>query len=423
VNSFLIYGALATLVGASVAPAAFADIAETQRGNLVKADDGRSLARLSGAIHFDGNLVSEDTDARFGSPANPAQSGLFVRRILLSVTGKLNGWNYKIEPDFASDNSTGATEIAFQDVFLATRLGRGQIQIGQRKPFRAMEDLTSSNEILMIERPFTSSAGLFGGGLAREFGLGLFYRGNIDNFSWGVGGYSLRAINTPGTEGVGASARATYAPLASDGENLHFGLSISYENPVNNQGATPSTTPVNIGTAVSYAGRRGPTAVVGLTSGSKPATTAGFEYASAFGPFFAQAEFMAQHLEQTGAVANQTVLAYYVQGSFFLSGETKPYNKKDGVFQSPRPNGAGGAWELTARYDAAINRDAPAVGGGCGGSVFADQCEVRATTIGTNYYVNPSVRFMLNYVLGEQDRGRDGKDQPRTLAARAQLSF
>ena len=50
---------------------------------------------------------------------------------------------------------------------------------------------------------------MFAGGQSREFAVGLFYQGQHDHITWGLGGYSLRAIDTPGTEGIGTSARLT----------------------------------------------------------------------------------------------------------------------------------------------------------------------------------------------------------------------
>ena len=40
-----------------------------------------------------------------------------------------------------------------------------------------------------------------------------------------------------------------------------------------------------------------------------------------------------------------------------------------------------------------------------------------------NYYVNPSIRFMFDYVLGEADFGNAGKDKADTIAGRVQLAF
>ena len=418
-NQLIKVGILAVFAGAS--GMAYADTAETNGGVKIKSDDGRFEANVGGRIHFDGNLVKEDKDAAFGSSANPAQSGFFFRRIYLTLAGKLYGWTYKIEPDFAPNNTSGATAIAFQDVYLATVLGPGELQIGQRKPFRAMEDLTSSNDVLMMERPFASSSGgTFKGGADREFQEGLFYHGNGDNYTWGTSFSTLRRDNGPGTEGWSTSGRFTLAPLNAEGSIMHLGASISYERPKNDQSKTPSSTPEGIGAGgYAYAGRRGPTQNLGITT--HPATTFGLEYANAFGPWFLQGEFMNQlELGDGSATApsNQTIQAWYVQTSFLLTGETRPYKKADGVFTNPKPQYSGGAVELTARYDDAKNKDNPTA---CKGG--ATKCEISAITVGANYYVNPKVRFMLNYIIGKNDLGALGKDKPKTLAARAQLSF
>src|SRR5262249_20567958 len=153
----------------------------------------------------------------------------------------------------------------------------------------------------------------------------------------------------------------------------------------------------NVGTSVTYAGRRGPSAALGSTTGGEHATTAGLELATAMGPFYAQAEYMTQTLDQTAPTPEQKVDAYYVQGSFFVTGDTRPYKKTEGFFGQPKPNSDAGALELKFRYDAAENKDLP-VASVCGG---ADKCEVTAITVGANYYFNPNVRLMLDYIMGK----------------------
>lgn len=428
-NKLFKLSAMALAVSACVSTVAYADQAETKGGITLKTDDGRFEAKVGGRIHFDGNLVSEDDGATLasGSNASPAQSGFYFRRIYMTLSGKLYGWSYKIEPDFAPNNSSGATGIAFQDVYLAREIGPGEIQIGQRKPFRAMEDLTSSNDVLLIERPFASaSGGLLKAGSDREFQDGLFYHGNGDNYTWGTSFTSLRRDNTPGTEGWSSSARGTFAPIDAEGSIVHVGLNASYEKAENTQN---TSAPMSIGSGgFAYAGRRGPS--FNLASTRRPVTTIGIEYANVFGPFFAQAEFYNQTLLADKAygganLVTQTVQAYYVQASFFVTGESKPYKKKDGVFGSPKPKNDFGAVELTARYDAAKNKDISATNLGVAGNCVtgADKCELRTITVGANYYFNPNVRFMLNYVIGKADAGVKGDDSPKTLAARFQLAF
>lgn len=431
-NTSKIIAAAALTLGLS--QPALADQAETKGGVTVKTDDGRFEVKIGGRIHFDGNLVSEDEDAPFGSSAAPSQSGFYFRRIYLSLSGKAYGWKYKVEPDFAPNNQSGATSIAFQDVYLATDVGPGELQLGQRKPFRAMEELTSSNDLLMIERPFASaSGGMLKAGSAngsagagsvgdREFQQGVFYHGAGDWFSWGLSVHSLRRDNTNGTEGIGESARFTAAPLMDGTTIVHVGVSYSAENPASSQN-TATNQSIGAG-GFAYAGRRGPSFNLGTTTGD--VSTIGFEYANVFGPFFAQAEYMLQ-TQDAGSQApvnadDQDITAYYVQASYFVTGESKPYKSADGVFGSPKPNSEAGAIEITGRYDIAKADDPGYTGSSCT-AVTDTKCQITAVTLGLNYYVNPNVRFMLNYVMGEADKGATGKDKPETIAARFQMSW
>jgi len=409
-NKLMQYGALAVFVGSGMGVAQ-ADPAETKGGIKIKTEDGRFEANIGGRIHFDANLIDTDDNAAFGS-AGTENDGFYFRRIYLTAKGKAYGWNYKIEPDFAANNATGATNIAFQDVYLSTKLGPGDIIFGQIKPFRGMEELTSSNDLTMIERPYASAAGIFNGGRSREFQLGVFYKGSfLEKGTYGFGGYSLRRENTPSTPGTGASARLTFAPLLEGEQVMHVGLSYSIEKP---DGLNNDDTAGNIGTSVAYAGRRGPSLSLGTTGDFDEAETLGAELAAVFGPFYAQAEYMSQDLGQGDGADTQTVDAYYLQASFMLTGESRPYKKDDGVFGSPKPKGAAGAFELTARYDHGENKDA------------ANEPEAQSVTLGVNWYVNPNVRFMLNYIDAKAERltaGVTEEDKPSTVALRAQFSF
>jgi phosphate-selective porin OprO/OprP len=53
----------------------------------------------------------------------------------------------------------------------------------------------------------------------------------------------------------------------------------------------------------------------------------------------------------------------------------------------------------------------------------SDKCEGSAITAGLNWYANPNVRFMFNYVMGQADAGIAGKDKPNAYVLRTQISF
>jgi phosphate-selective porin OprO/OprP len=453
VNNIIKYGSLAAFIGASIG-AAQADTAETKGGLSLKTDDGRFAISIGGRIMFDAYSLSEDDDAvafdpagsgrsaKFGSntAANDERSSTYFRRLYLTIKGKAYGWNYKFEPDFAgnstnntvpassSNNTNNSRDIAFQDVYISHAVGPGEVFIGQMKPFHGMEELTSSNDLTLMERPFASAAGIFNGGASREFQQGIFYRADISDFLLGASFYDLRRDNTSPTEGLGYNARAVYAPLRADGAVVHVGVSYTDENPQTN--GNDGTT-ANVGSQFNYAGRRGPS-VAFLTTGANHAKTIGGELAGAFGSATVQAEYMLQSLDQTTG-GKQDVPAWYVQGSYFVTGERKPYKKGEGVFGAPKPLNDFGAIEVAVRYDDAKNKDSDAACNvtipattGAGAlpaiTVLATDCSTTSWTFGANYYVNPNVRFMLNYIIGENDRGF-AKDKPEAITARAQFAF
>ncbi len=429
---------------AAVSGASFADTAETNGGIKIKTDDGRFEASLGARMHLDANFINVDDDSGFGSNGLKANnpSGVFFRRIYLTLKGKAYGWSWKIENDFCgqaaktlpatvggggtgtvgattTDQSNTCRESNFQYVYAMTNLGPGEIIIGQNKPFRSMEDIMSSNEITMIERSYVSSAGIYSG---REFQDGVFYLVPMDMLTAGGAVYSLRSINgtttasngNGTTEGIGWNARVTFAPIATDTMAAHVGVTYSGESFHNNNGPTEQ---------FGYFGRLGGNEKL-LASGDKT-NIFGVELAGMFGPATLQGEWAQLRADDAasdtaGVTQKDTVNAWYIQGSYFVTGESKKYDKHDAVFKNPKPANSWGAIELTTRYEQAKNKDLGAgITGICGGS---PTCDISDLTFGVNYFINPNVRVMLNYILGEEKRAT-ASDKPRTLAARFQLAF
>lgn len=386
------YGALAVLVGAGMGGAAQADTAETKGGITLKTSDGRFEAKVGGRIHFDGNLFIDDEDLEaLEEPADETSSSFF-RRARITLEGKAYGWTYKFENDFAGQSSSSGS--GFREMWIGTRLGPANFRLGQAKPYRGMEELTSSNEILFMERPYATATGVYEGD---QFTQGLFFDGSGRNWTWGVAAYNLRTADGPETEGVGGSARATFAPVMSETMVVHLGAIATLDKPHNDSEVVAGAKP---------AGRLSSTEELAVSTDERQAF--GGELALRAGAFYAQAEYVtADFAAEEGAGEDQSVDTYYVQASYFITGETKPYDGKKGVFKSPKPKAAYGAWELKLRYDVMENSD-------------VDDAEVTQLAAGVNWYVNPNVRFMLEYLDGQNEAQDVGL---RTLAARAQYSF
>ncbi|MEX2961465.1 OprO/OprP family phosphate-selective porin [Microbulbifer sp. TYP-18] len=416
------------VAGAICISPAWADTAKTEGGLEIISSDGRFSAALGGRIHFDTYLFNDDIDDTVSTTE--------FRRTRITLSGKVYNWKYKLEQDFAS----GDTRDGFRDVYLAYDFWGGSISIGQFKPYRSMEELTSSNNITMLERPFTSATGIFD---RRQFQQGIGWRNHWDCYTAGIVAFNLRNAGELRNEGVGAAGRFTWAPVDVALETIHLGVSYSYEDAGRQSPPLEADAP--------YAGRRGPRQLMALTPGDRifffgdfgdeefflgdaggRVNVGGLELAATRGPLYAQAEYTYGNYdgdfflsEQSfedffGApptfgcdpefgcfIGDQTVRAWYVMGSWIITGEHKPYDARKGVFKTAKPNSAWGAWELTARYEKISNDDIP-------------DLEADSIILGVNFYANSRVRFMFNLRFGHDDFTDNGTDQ---LGVRAQVNW
>ena len=360
---------------------------ETKGGIKVTSADKNFEASVGGRIHFDAYAFDKDVAATTDTTE--------FRRARLTLSGKAFGWEYKVEEDF----SAGSNLDGIRDLYIARNMLGGKLTIGHFKPYRSMEELTSSNEILMMERPGTSATGIYSG---RQFQQGVGYLRAGSNYTLGFSAFNMRSAPTARTEGLGYSARGTWAPIDTGTTTFHLGGSYSHENL--NKG-TP-----NVSAVSNYAGRRGPSLTMATTTAAigtndSKVDTWGLEAAFVNGPIFVQSEYA----NASFGLANgrsQDVETWYVQGSWMLNGGKKAYKAATGVFGSPTVAGKG-LWELTARYDVMENKD------------LLDT-KTTSAILGMNYYINPNMRVMLNWTKGENDKTGD---EPSQIARRTQFAF
>jgi len=358
---------------------------ETKGGIKVTSADKNFEAQIGGRIHFDAYAYDRDEEDVTGTTD--------FRRARLTLQGKAFGWGYKMEQDFAA----GTNLQGLRDLYITKDALGGKFTIGHFKPYRSMEELTSSNEITMMERPFSSATGIYDG---RQFQQGVGYlRSNDTSYSFGISAFNLRGASGPRNEGVGAAGRLTFAPINNETNTLHFGGSVSVEN--------ANLDSDDLVANVKYAGRRGPDQDIAVTTGDSrgSVTTFGLEAAGVFGPLYFQSEYARATYEQP-IDDDQDVETFYVMGSWMLNGGKKVYKAGTGVFGAPKV-GDKGLWELTARYDTIENKD-------------IDGLEVSSTLLGLNYYINPNVRLMFNYTRGDNEFNGDKTNQ---FAVRTQFNF
>ena len=309
--------------------------------------------------------------------------------------------NFKTEYDFAEGESS------FKDVYLEmTDLPFVQnVRVGHYKEPFSMEELTSDNDISMMERslpnvfaPSRNSGAMVHGaylGEARKERLtsavGIFRTADDFGNDSNDGGYS-------------ASVRVTGLPwYANEGKRLlHLGVGYTHRNPAD-------ITRIRQRPEAHGAERfldTGDFDVEGIDSYV-------FETAMLFGPLTLQGEYFFSDVG-TRYLGDREFDGYYVQAMYLLTGENRAYRNASGVFGRIKPkrnfklggeDAGWGAWEIALRYsnldlndghttywDTLWSRENEILGG-----------EEKNLTVGLNWYLNPNVRVMWNYTHADLD--------------------
>jgi len=186
-----------------------------------------------------------------------------------------------------------------------------------------------------------------------------------------------------------------------------------------------------------YGGRLGINKSLGIAGASSGApnsnsqSTFSTEAAYSIGPLTLQGEYAISNLDNThqvnGNIKDSTIHAFYVQGSWFMTGENAVYRKDRGAFGKPQPGGKWGALEIAGRYDLAENINQNLTADPC--KTGTSKCQVQVITLGVNWYPYQGIRFMLNYYLTDAMIGNAGlgtltrKDSLSVLSVRTQISF
>ncbi len=188
-------------------------------------------------------------------------------------------------------------------------------------------------------------------------------------------------------QGWGLAGRATYAPWHQDNRALHLGLSTNYRRVNAGDFLRFKTEPESHKSEVEFldTGKR-------AIDDAESLARLGLEAAGVWGPFSLQGEYLRAAVARRGDASDLDFDGWYVQGSWFLSGESRHYKFEKGAFGRVHPLSTWGAWELAARYSTVDLGDGPIIGG-----------RERNLTLGVNWYLNPRVRLMANYIRVEND--------------------
>lgn len=353
---------------------------------------------VRGRLHLDAGFYDED-NVQF-------DDGFNNRRARIGVGGDLDeNWDFRIETNVAEGGSGAA------DYRLRRSLDVGRLTIGQTKVPQGLNQLTSSNNITFIERASPQNI------IPDSRRLGFFYDVSEDMFTFqsALFGRSL-GDREDGDMPLGAAARGVFNPAIGDGQLVHLGASVVYEDFDSDSDYTD----------LSFSDRpegRGDPSVRLIDTGefeiiADSTLKYGLELAYQAGPFSAEAEYINVDVDRDNG-NDVSFDGYHVQASYVLTGESRSYS--GGNFGGITPQGPGGAWEVAARFSHMDLNDEDIRGG-----------EQDSITLGLNYYYSSNLRFMGNVVFTdvkdsdavlELTDGETDQDSPTTFLARMQYSF
>jgi phosphate-selective porin OprO/OprP len=141
------------------------------------------------------------------------------------------------------------------------------------------------------------------------------------------------------------------------------------------------------------------------------AYNAGAELAANWRNVFFQGEHFWYGIERRlSTLSNPKFTGYYLQGSWLITGESRRYNMANGSYQNPRPfvnvssQGGWGAWELALRYSHTDLNYHEGTAGAAAPSEGVRGGVQNILTAGVNWYLNPNLKLVFNYLHINVDR-------------------
>ncbi len=310
-----------------------------------------------------------------------------IRRARIYLKGDLTKFlSYELEYSFTGKND-------WRDVYLKyTGFSGWMIYIGNIKEAFGLEALTSSKYNTFMERALSD--------LYNSRKMGILVKGHkkIDTniLTYAAGGYGKsldEAIdNKHGNNSL--TTRLTYAKIFSKKMIYHLGISTSFTD--HDQDSIKLTS--DIGSHL-YLGSFLKTKVKKVDHTKR----IGLEAAVVYNALSFQGEYILYTISNT--INSYNFSGWYIQASWFLTGESKKYKIKSATFSRTKPykpinQGGYGAVEVALRLTQLDINDKDENGK-----------EERDIAFGINWYLKPNLRLMSEYTFADEilENSKDAK--------------
>lgn len=348
------------------------DFRISSKGGIeIEKNDGSFSCKFGGRILLDASFYDEDKNA--------LGDGTEIRQARFDTEGTLfTDWEYSLALEF------GNAEIDIKDAIIAYKgFAPLSIKAGHFKTPFSLEQMNSRKFLTFTERALPNEFAP-----DRKIGVGANIYGDIWTAEAAfLGEFFSDDPDDEADEGWTAASRFTLSPIHSDNTIVHIGTSGLYQIPDDDKEVKFDAKPETHIMSVKYVN-------TGKIKNIENLFKYGFEAAFLYGPFSVQGEYIGCYLNRDDNEEDLDFTGWYIFSSYFLTGESRNYKFKKGAFGRVKPVHKFGAIELALRYSTIDLNDEPNITGG----------EEKNVTLGLNWYINPNIRLITNYIFVDNDK-------------------
>lgn len=385
-------------------------------GFSFKSADGAYVLKLRGYVQFDGRYFSDDR-------SRPNVDTFLLRRARPIFEGTVfDRFDFRIMPDFGQ-----GTSVLF-DAYLEARFTPYfKVRAGKFKPPVGLERLQGATDTFFVERALPTN-------LVPNRDLGVQVSGDLaaGRATYAVGVFNGVVDGANGGDldsnsGKDVSARLFFTPFVKS-ENvelrgLGFGVSASQGSQIGTLTATSLPSYRTDGQQTFFSYRSDGTAAGTVISNGdrKRVSPQLYWYGSRFG-LLSEYTVSSQEVRRGAIAADLDNKAWQVAGSWVLAGGSPSYRGVAPKKTFDPKAKTWGAFELVGRYsELDVDDDAFPLFANPASSASS----AKALSVGLNWYLNRSVRFMLDFAQTRFEGGAASGDRPdeKVLFSRFQVNF
>jgi phosphate-selective porin OprO/OprP len=357
-----------------------------------------------------GRLLTETVMWMDGDGVPGSENYTEIRQVRLGLRGTGYGvLDYRIQLDFepeatdtradddnniVGDSVTTSTfgSVGMKDLYVGMHEIPffGYVRIGHFKVSFSHDQLISRRDMTFMERyPMSDPNGFTPG---REIGVQAYNNSADQRITWQYGAFfdsisESAKQRVDDNQGMVVSARGTWTPFydePSDGRYLvHLGLGGIYTHPQDGSGRFSQRAEMH----------EGPVMIDTGAIAADDYTVLGTEFLWHWGSVYINNELMWSHVNAAGG--DDDFYSGYVEAGWFLTGEHRNYNRKQGHFVDMKPfesfwftpgcHGLG-AWEVATRWSFVDFTESP------------NASEYNSLNLALNWYWNSRARVQLNWL-------------------------